>query len=120
MNLSIYLFKRLSVVGQRCYCNLKILLKETPRRYWNRYRDQLCCFNDDIQGTAAVSVGALIAACHNKGQKLSQQKIAFLGAGSAGCGIAEHIIRQMQREGLTEEQARSQVFMVDRYGFAYR
>ena len=82
----------------------------------NRYRDQLCCFNDDIQGTAAVSVGALIAACLNKGQKLSQQKIAFLGAGSAGCGIAEHIIRQMQREGLTEEQARSQVFMVDRYG----
>ncbi|MGP5209553.1 MULTISPECIES: NAD-dependent malic enzyme [Psychrobacter] len=82
----------------------------------NRYRDQLCCFNDDIQGTAAVSVGTLIAACLNKGQKLSQQRIAFLGAGSAGCGIAEHIIRQMQREGLTEAQARSQVFMVDRYG----
>lgn len=82
----------------------------------NRYRDQLCCFNDDIQGTAAVSVGTLIAACLNKGENLSQQRIAFLGAGSAGCGIAEHIIRQMQREGLTEEQARSQVFMVDRYG----
>ena len=82
----------------------------------NKYRDQLCCFNDDIQGTAAVSVGTLIAACLNKGQKLSQQRIAFLGAGSAGCGIAEHIIRQMQREGLTEAQARSQVFMVDRYG----
>ncbi len=82
----------------------------------NKYRDQLCCFNDDIQGTAAVSVGTLIAACLNKGQKLSEQNIAFLGAGSAGCGIAEHIIRQMQREGLTEEQARKQVFMVDRYG----
>jgi malate dehydrogenase (oxaloacetate-decarboxylating) len=82
----------------------------------NKYRDQLCCFNDDIQGTAAVSVGTLIAACLNKGQKLSEQKIAFLGAGSAGCGIAEHIVRQMQREGLTEAQARSQVFMVDRYG----
>ncbi|MEL0658774.1 NAD-dependent malic enzyme [Psychromonas arctica] len=82
----------------------------------NKYRDQLCCFNDDIQGTAAVSVGTLIAACLNKGQKLSQQNIAFLGAGSAGCGIAEHIIRQMQREGLTEDQARKQVFMVDRYG----
>ena len=82
----------------------------------NKYRDQLCCFNDDIQGTAAVSVGTLIAACLNKSQKLSQQNIAFLGAGSAGCGIAEHIIRQMQREGLTEEQARRQIFMVDRYG----
>lgn len=82
----------------------------------NKYRDELCCFNDDIQGTAAVSVGTLIAACLNKGEKLSQQNIAFLGAGSAGCGIAEHIVRQMQREGLSEEQARSQVFMVDRYG----
>jgi malate dehydrogenase (oxaloacetate-decarboxylating) len=82
----------------------------------NKYRDQLCCFNDDIQGTAAVSVGTLIAACLNKGQKLSQQNIAFLGAGSAGCGIAEHIVKQMQREGLTEAQARKRVFMVDRYG----
>lgn len=82
----------------------------------NKYRDQLCCFNDDIQGTAAVSVGTLIAACLEKGEKLSQQTIAFLGAGSAGCGIAEHIVRQMQREGLSEEQARKQVFMVDRYG----
>ena len=81
-----------------------------------KYRDQLCCFNDDIQGTAAVSVGTLIAACQNKGQKLSEQNIAFLGAGSAGCGIAEHIIKQMQREGLSEDQARARVFMVDRYG----
>lgn len=82
----------------------------------NRYRDEICCFNDDIQGTAAVSVGTLIAACLNNGQKLSEQRVAFLGAGSAGCGIAEHIVRQMQREGLSEEQARKQVFMVDRYG----
>jgi malate dehydrogenase (oxaloacetate-decarboxylating) len=82
----------------------------------NKYRDELCCFNDDIQGTAAVSVGTLIAACLNKKEKLSDQRVAFLGAGSAGCGIAEHIVRQMQREGLSEQQARSQVFMVDRYG----
>jgi len=82
----------------------------------NKYRNQLCCFNDDIQGTAAVSVGTLIAACQNKGERLSDQRIAFLGSGSAGCGIAQHIVRQMQREGLTQEQARQQVFMVDRYG----
>ena len=82
----------------------------------NKYRHQLCCFNDDIQGTAAVSVGTLIAACLNKNEKLSDQRIAFLGSGSAGCGIAQHIVRQMQREGLTQEQARQQVFMVDRYG----
>ena len=60
-----------------------------------RYRDQICCFNDDIQGTAAVTVGTLLAACRSKGQRLSSQKVVFVGAGSAGCGIAEQVISQM-------------------------
>jgi malate dehydrogenase (oxaloacetate-decarboxylating) len=81
-----------------------------------RYRDQICCFNDDIQGTASVTVGTLLAACRSKGVKLSQQKVTFVGAGSAGCGIAEQIITQMISEGISDQQARSQVFMVDRYG----
>jgi malate dehydrogenase (oxaloacetate-decarboxylating) len=81
-----------------------------------RYRDNVCCFNDDIQGTAAVTVGTLLAACRKKGQKLSEQKVVFVGSGSAGCGIAEQIILQMIAEGLSDEQARSQVFMMDRFG----
>jgi len=81
-----------------------------------RYKDRICCFNDDIQGTAAVTVGTLLAACRSKGAKLSEQKVAFVGAGSAGCGIAEQIISQMISEGLAAEKARSQVFMVDRFG----
>jgi len=81
-----------------------------------RYRDEICCFNDDIQGTAAVTVGTLLAACKAKGEMLSQQKVTFVGAGSAGCGIAEQIVAQMCAEGLSEQQARSQIFMVDRYG----
>jgi malate dehydrogenase (oxaloacetate-decarboxylating) len=81
-----------------------------------RYRDQLCCFNDDIQGTASVTVGSLLAACRSNSQQLSQQVVAFVGAGSAGCGIAEQIIKQMVSEGISEEQARRQVFMVDRFG----
>ena len=81
-----------------------------------RYRDKVCCFNDDIQGTAAVTVGSILAACRSKGVSLKDQKVTFVGAGSAGCGIAEMIIRQMCNEGLTDEQARKQVFMVDRYG----
>ncbi len=81
-----------------------------------RYRDEICCFNDDIQGTAAVTVGTLLAACRSKGEKLSSQKVAFVGAGSAGCGIAEQIIAQMISEGISAEQARSQVYMVDRLG----
>lgn len=81
-----------------------------------RYRDELCCFNDDIQGTAAVTVGSLLAACKAKGEKLSQQTVSFLGAGSAGCGIAEAIIMQMVTEGISDEEARRRVFMVDRFG----
>ncbi|MBE4574536.1 NAD-dependent malic enzyme [Vibrio navarrensis] len=81
-----------------------------------RYKNRVCCFNDDIQGTAAVTVGSLLAACKAAGSKLSEQRITFLGAGSAGCGIAEAIIAQMVSEGISDEQARSQVFMVDRWG----
>jgi len=81
-----------------------------------RYRDEICCFNDDIQGTAAVTVGTLLAACSAKGEKLCEQRVTFVGAGSAGCGIAEQIVAQMCAEGLSEQQARRQIFMVDRYG----
>lgn len=81
-----------------------------------KYRDKFCCFNDDIQGTAAVSVGSLIAASRAAGKELKDQKIAFLGAGSAGCGIAEQIVAQMVAEGLSDDEARARVFMVDRFG----
>lgn len=82
----------------------------------NKYRDQICCFNDDIQGTAAVSVGSLIAASRAAGKQLKDQKVVFLGSGSAGCGIAEQIVAQMVAEGLTDDAARERVFMVDRFG----
>jgi malate dehydrogenase (oxaloacetate-decarboxylating) len=81
-----------------------------------KYRDEYCCFNDDIQGTAAVTVGTLLAACRSKGVQLKDQKVAFVGAGSAGCGIAEQIIQQMVAEGLTDTQARRNIYMVDRFG----
>ncbi|OAL82725.1 NAD-dependent malic enzyme [Acinetobacter sp. SFD] len=81
-----------------------------------KYRDRICCFNDDIQGTAAVSVGSLIAASRAAGKQLKDQVVAFLGAGSAGCGIAEQIIKQMVAEGLSDAEARARIFMVDRFG----
>ncbi|CNK04499.1 malate dehydrogenase [Yersinia frederiksenii] len=82
----------------------------------NRYRDEICCFNDDIQGTAAVTLGTLIAACRAAQHQLRDQRVVFLGAGSAGCGIAEHIVAQMVSEGLTDAQARANIYMVDRFG----
>ncbi|AQT59341.1 NAD-dependent malic enzyme [Cellvibrio sp. PSBB023] len=82
----------------------------------NRYRDQLCCFNDDIQGTAAVAVGTLMAACLAKGEQLKDQRIVFAGAGSAGCGIADQIVKQMVAEGASSEEARRRIFLMSRDG----
>ncbi len=82
----------------------------------NRYRNELCCFNDDIQGTAAVAIGTLLAACAAKGERLCEQHVAFAGAGSAGCGIAEQLVRQMMIEGLTEQEAHDRIFLVSKDG----
>ena len=81
----------------------------------NRYRERFCCFNDDIQGTAAVSLGTLLAACRVSKKPLKEQRIAFVGAGSAGCGIAEMLIRQMINEGLSDNDARRRI-LIDRHG----
>ncbi|MFM1895219.1 MAG: hypothetical protein RLZZ385_293 [Pseudomonadota bacterium] len=81
-----------------------------------RHRERVCCFNDDIQGTAAVTLGSLLSAVRKKGEQLRQQTIVFVGAGSAGCGIAELIIRAMIAEGLSDSEARQRIFMVDRHG----
>ena len=81
-----------------------------------RHRENICCFNDDIQGTAAVTLGTLLSACRKKGEALRDQKVVFVGSGSAGCGIAELIISAMVIEGLTDAQARARIFMVDRFG----
>ena len=81
-----------------------------------RYRDQLCCFNDDIQGTAAVTVGTLMSACLAKGERLSDQRIVFAGAGSAGCGIADHIVKQMVAEGSSFAEAKSRIFLISKHG----
>lgn len=81
-----------------------------------RYRNQLCTFNDDIQGTAAVAAGALFSAIRVTGGKLREQKIAVLGGGSAGCGISNLIMQAMMAEGLSEQDARARFFIVDREG----
>ncbi len=81
-----------------------------------KYRDDLCCFNDDIQGTAAVTAGTLLAACHHLNTQLRHQRIVFLGAGSAACGIAEQIVAQCGREGSTEAEARRNIFLLNSKG----
>jgi malate dehydrogenase (oxaloacetate-decarboxylating) len=81
-----------------------------------RYREQLCTFNDDIQGTAAIAVGTLLCAINVTGVPLSQQRIAVLGAGSAGTGICALLHRAMVEAGLSEQRARECFYLVDRPG----
>src|SRR6201997_4968802 len=81
-----------------------------------RYRDQLLTFNDDIQGTAAVTLGALHGAAKVAGRPLSQQQIVMLGAGSAGIGVLDMIRREMMAEGLAEQDASARIWVVDIQG----
>jgi malate dehydrogenase (oxaloacetate-decarboxylating) len=81
-----------------------------------RYRDRLCTFNDDIQGTAAVTTATLLAGVNATGIPLREQTIAMFGAGSAGIGIINLLIAAMQEQGLAEEQARRRIYAFNRYG----
>ncbi len=87
--------------------------RHNARRLLDRYRDRLCTFNDDIQGTGAVTLAALITAARVNGEKLSRQQIVMFGAGSAATGIAEQIVAAMVDEGLTEQQAISNLWLID-------
>ena len=81
-----------------------------------RYRDQLCTFNDDIQGTAAIAASTLVSAINVTGIPLEQQKIVVLGFGSAGLGITNLLAQFIEDKGLSPEEARSHFYAIDRYG----
>ncbi|MGB0115962.1 MAG: NAD-dependent malic enzyme [Terriglobales bacterium] len=81
-----------------------------------RYKDQLCTFNDDIQGTAAVATATLLSAINVTGVPLEQQKIAVFGFGTAGIGITKLLMQFMQEKGVSESEARSCIYAIDRYG----
>ncbi len=82
-------------------------------RLLNRYQDKVLCYNDDIQGTASVTLAGLTTALQIIDQPLTNQRILFLGAGSAGIGIANLIAAAMQGMGLSQEAARSRISMFD-------
>ena len=82
-----------------------------------RYRDQLCTFNDDIQGTAAVAAATVISAVNVTGSSLEQQTFVMVGFGSAGLGITNLLVNFMQDKGLSEEEGfGNRLYAIDRYG----
>jgi malate dehydrogenase (oxaloacetate-decarboxylating) len=93
--------------------------KPHARPILDRYRDSLCTFNDDIQGTAAVTLGAVYKAMKITKKKFSDQQVVILGAGSAGTGIAEYIHEAMVTEGMDETEARKHFFLLDSKGLLH-
>jgi len=85
-------------------------------RLLEKYRGQINCFNDDIQGTGAVALAGIIAALRITGGELSEQRLLFLGAGEAGIGIADSFVAALAEEGVSIEDARKRCWFVDTQG----
>ncbi len=85
----------------------------------DRYRNQLLTFNDDIEGTAAVTLGALIGAIKASGANIKDQQIVFLGSGSAGIGVADFLREALVAAGLSETDARARIWIIDRDGLLH-
>jgi malate dehydrogenase (oxaloacetate-decarboxylating) len=86
------------------------------RRVLNRYRNHVCTFNDDMQGTGAVVLGGILAATRAAGMSLTEQRVVVFGAGTAGVGVADFICSAMVRDGLTPNEARRRIWCLGRNG----
>ncbi|VDP69429.1 unnamed protein product [Echinostoma caproni] len=102
--------------GRDCLIQFEDFGNHNAFRLWQRYRDEYCTFNDDIQGTAAVAVAGLLAAGRMTQRKLMDNVYLFVGAGEAATGIAELLMNSLALECGSKEEARKRIFMFDKDG----
>jgi malate dehydrogenase (oxaloacetate-decarboxylating)(NADP+) len=107
-------------VFPRAVIQLEDFATENAFRLLRRYRDQVCVFDDDIQGTGAVALAGLYSATRITERPFREQRVLFLGAGEAGIGIANLIVAALQDEGLTEHDARNRCWFMDSKGLVVR
>ncbi len=93
--------------------------KDNARTLLDRYRDKCCTFNDDIQGTAAVTLAGILAGVKLKGSDITKEQVVIYGGGSAGTGIADDVVNEMIRKGLSEKEATGRIWMLNRRGLIH-
>ena len=94
--------------------------KKEAHTLLERYREKICCFNDDIQGTAGVVMAGIFSALRGTNQELEEQRFVFFGAGSAGLGIAHLVVEAMVERGISREEARKKIYILGRQGLAHQ
>lgn len=108
--------EQIKTMFPNCFIHWEDFARDNAQMILNNYRDNLCTFNDDIQGTGAVALATILSALNKKQQSLINQNIIIYGAGSAGTGVADLICLGMQELGLSETEARDRIWLIDRHG----